>query len=118
MKKPTVSITRFSSQRVFLIGQQVPRLVVITQTLNTLLNVSLLDKNGLRFRLSVLIAGCVFSFTAIVMFTVAILEQATLTTVKPPNIIAHENDFKFNAQPQTGAYSCFCSGAHPQQSSK
>ena len=30
-------------------------------------------------------------------------------TVKPPNIIAwaHEKGFKFQAQPHTGAYSCF-----------
>ena len=47
---------------------------------------------------------CVFiSPTAIVMFTVAILQRAT---VKPPNIIAHEKGFNFHAQPKTGAYSC------------
>ena len=40
--------------------------------------------------------------TAIVMFTVAILKQAT---VKPANIIAQEKGFKFHAQPQTGASS-------------
>ena len=37
------------------------------------------------------------------MFTVAILQQAT---VKPPNFIANEKASKFHAQPQTGAYSC------------
>ena len=41
--------------------------------------------------------------TAIVMFTVATLQRAT---IKPPNIISLENGFKFHAQPQTGAYSC------------
>ena len=40
---------------------------------------------------------------AAIMFTVAMLQQAT---VKPPNIIAHEKDFKFHVQAQTGAYSC------------
>ena len=35
--------------------------------------------------------------TAIVMFTFAILQQAT---VKLPNIIAHEKGFKFTAQIQ------------------
>ena len=44
------------------------------------------------------------SGTAIVMFSVAILQQAT---AKPPNIIAHEKSFKFTAQPQTGANSYF-----------
>ena len=38
------------------------------------------------------------------MFTVAILQKAK---VKPPNIIAHEKDFKFHAQPKTGEYSCY-----------
>ena len=38
------------------------------------------------------------------MFTVAILQRAT---VKPTNNLDHEKDFKFHAQPQTGAYSCF-----------
>ena len=48
--------------------------------------------------------GCVLlSPTAIVVFTVAILQQ---TRVKPPNIIAHEKGFKIHAKPQTGAYSC------------
>ena len=42
--------------------------------------------------------------TAIVMFTVAMLQQAT---VKPSNINAHEKGFKCHAQPQTGAYSCW-----------
>ena len=42
--------------------------------------------------------------TAIIMFTVAILQQAM---VKPSNIIAHKKDFKLHAQPQTGAYSCY-----------
>ena len=42
---------------------------------------------------------------AIVMFTVAILRRAA---VEPPNyIIAHEKGFKFQAQPRTGAYSCY-----------
>ena len=45
----------------------------------------------------------VLSPTAIVMFTVAMLQQAT---VMPPNIIAHEKGFEFHAQPLTGAYSC------------
>ena len=31
------------------------------------------------------------------------IQQAT---VKPPNIIAHKQSFKFQVQPQTGAYSC------------
>ena len=38
------------------------------------------------------------------MLAVAILQQAT---VKPPNIIAHEKVLTFQAQPQTGAYSCY-----------
>ena len=48
--------------------------------------------------------GCVFlSLTTIVMFRVAILQQASL---KAPNIIAHQMGLKCHAQPQlTGAYS-------------
>ena len=42
------------------------------------------------------------SGTAIVMFSVAILQEAT---AKPPNILAHEKSFKFTAPPQTGANS-------------
>ena len=37
-----------------------------------------------------------FDPKAIVMFTVAILQRAT---VKPPNIIAHGKGFKFHVQP-------------------
>ena len=41
--------------------------------------------------------GCVLlSPTAIVVFTVAILQQ---TRVKPSNIIAHEKGFKIHAKP-------------------
>ena len=46
----------------------------------------------------------VFVSTAIAMFSVALLPQAS---VNPPNIVDHENGFKCHAQPQTGAYSCY-----------
>ena len=51
---------------------------------------------------------CFLSPTAIIMFTVFILQQAT---VKPPNIIAHEKGFKFYEQPQTMAHNVFIGDA-------
>ena len=68
-------------------------------------------KDSLLFCLFVLLQYCVFKKTfffprtsSCSVFTVAILQRAT---VKPPNIIALEKVFKFHAQPQTGAYSCY-----------
>ena len=45
------------------------------------------------------------------MFAVPILQRAT---IEPPNIITHKKGFTFHAQPQTGAYSCWCSQWCPQ----